>query len=317
MIRQRIYAAVEVNLILIFFHMVYNYLQTHERFYTFSGICPITIVNVKYSSKTQNFTYLLYFSYRFGKVPSIATSDPGQKNVPAFRPWYIAVSQICRTRIIIVISEVHSAVNHSHHLCTFQNDQKLKMLSRAKVTVQSASLRYLQSRYTIQPDSLLQTPTPLPLLQCGEPGQKQKLPASAARSNTAIAEPQLSTTNQEFLKNNGVSKKKQEWSKEQCILWNIGATVRSIFLILRQIPWLTDFSVFSMVSCQTPAPLSSLWPAKSTFVFFPPQISVLHTLLKGCICSFSVLHVSSHPNFPMPVGFDCSLSTFAIAAWLN
>ncbi|KAF2974351.1 hypothetical protein EK904_009911 [Melospiza melodia maxima] len=35
-------------------------------------------------------------SVGFGKVPFTATSDPGQKKVPAFSPWYMAVSQICR-----------------------------------------------------------------------------------------------------------------------------------------------------------------------------------------------------------------------------
>lgn len=75
---------------------MYNYLEQQEKKVMLSLVSVPLQQKVKYASKTQEFTYLLYFSYRFGKVPLTATSDPGQKNVPAFRPWYIAVSQICR-----------------------------------------------------------------------------------------------------------------------------------------------------------------------------------------------------------------------------
>jgi len=97
----------KVNWIVFFFLVVYNYLEKQEKkMYALSGVCPVATVKVQYSSKTQEFTYLLYSSYRFGKVPLTATSDPGQKNVPAFRPWYIAVSQICR-RTIAIVSAAH------------------------------------------------------------------------------------------------------------------------------------------------------------------------------------------------------------------
>lgn len=39
-----------------------------------------------------------YGMWMSGKLPLILTSDPGQKNVPDFNPWYFAVCQICRTK---------------------------------------------------------------------------------------------------------------------------------------------------------------------------------------------------------------------------
>lgn len=40
-----------------------------------------------------------------GKDPLTATSDPGQKKLPAFKPWYIAVSQIYKKKKFKVSEE--------------------------------------------------------------------------------------------------------------------------------------------------------------------------------------------------------------------
>lgn len=50
--------------------------------------------NLEQDPVRRSHSYLSYFLYRFGKVPLMATSDPGQKKVPVFSFWRMAVTQI-------------------------------------------------------------------------------------------------------------------------------------------------------------------------------------------------------------------------------